>query len=272
MTSTGAQQLRYEPTPPWHRRRAVSRLVVPVVVVLLGATALWFGPPLWQRVKVVTLQRRCLDYVPPAAPRVVYVDEPRAAAALLGTRGYAASFSRGSHAVYDNPAWRAFNGSGQPVAFMGRRTSPGGNERLVVVQFSTLGGIGPDPGNRIFFAPYVEGIATLRRRHFVAGVATLPGLEMYRNPGDWTALVEGRGDPADPSHFTIDYSLNNTPGTIDGWLNDDDTVTLSPRTGLTADAGARYVVWSPAGAPMPDWLAGRAVPRDASTQPIRPKR
>lgn len=269
--SAPAPQLAYEPTPAWHRRRGLRRLVLPVVVLLVVAAAAWYGPQLWRRAKLVTLQRRCLNYQPPSPPRVVFVDEPKAAAALVKQPNYFPDFSGGRRAVYQNRAWSAFAGTAAPPVFMHRRTSPGGNERLVVVQISTVGG-GADPYNRIVFVPYVEGIATPKGRHFVAGAATIPGLEMYRHPGDWTAVVEGRPDPADPSHFTIDYSHNNTPGTLDGWLNDDDTVTLSPREGVTADAGARYVLWSPAGAPLPNWVAGRAPVLDATTQPIRPKR
>src|SRR3712207_5116755 len=94
---------------------------------------------------------------------------------------------------------------------------------------------------------------------------------MCRNAGDWTMIVDGAADPADPSHFTMDYSLNNVPNTIDGRLDDDDAVTLSPRAGVIADAGARHVLWSPTGAPLPNWVQGRAPLLDAATQPIRPK-
>ena len=264
-----APQLAYEPTPAWHRRRGSRWLVLPVVVLLLVAAAAWFGPTFYRNISIMTLQRRCLDYHPPPQPRVVFIDEPTAAAAaLLKQPNYFPDFSGGRRAVYHNPLWRSFAGSTQPVTFMGRRTSPGGNERLVVVHVGTLSGAGTEPYNRIFFAPYVEGTATLKGRHFVAGTATIPGLEMYRNRGDSTAVVEGIPDPADCSHFTIDYTLNNTPGTIDGWLNDDDTVTLSPRAGAVADVGARHVLWSPAGAPLPDWVAERAPVRDVTTQPI----
>ena len=56
----------------------------------------------------------------------------------------------------------------------------------------------------------------------------------------------GKLDPANQSHFTIDYQLGNdfnfrrsydapaplhVDGTIDGWLKDDDTILLKPRGG-----------------------------------------
>ena len=36
-------------------------------------------------------------------------------------------------------------------------------------------------------------------------------------------------DPADPSHFTIDYDLNGTRHTVDGWLEDDEFVKMELR-------------------------------------------
>ena len=265
-----APQLAYQPKPKWHGPPPYQLrwLVAAIVAIAAVAATSWYGPRLWHNAKTVTLQRRCLDYRPPPSPRVVYVDEPSVAAATLKQPNYYPDFSGGRRAVYHNPLWSAFAGAAAPPVFMHRRTSPAGKERLVVVQVSAVGG-GGDPYHRIVFVPYVEGIATLKGRRHLA--ATSPGMEMYRNTGDWTMIVEGVADPADPSHFTIDYSLNNTPSTIDGWLNDDDTVTLSPRAGVTADAGARHILWSPAGAPLPGWVHGRAPLLDATTQPIRPK-
>ena len=270
--ATTAPQLAYEPTPAWRRRRGFRRFVLPVLLVLAAAAASWLLPTLWRNAQHVTLQRRCLNYRPPPSPRVVFVDEPTMAAPLLKQPNYFPDFSGGGRAVYHNPLWRAYAGRAAPAVFMHRRTSPGGNDRLVVVQLATLSG-GGDVYNRIFFVPHVDGIATLKGRPSLAArAAPLRGLEMYRNAGDWTAVVEGVPDPADPSHFTIDYALNNVPDTIDGWLNDDDTVTLAPRTGVTADPGSQYILWSPAGAPLPNWVAGRAPFRDAATRPMRPGR
>lgn len=41
----------------------------------------------------------------------------------------------------------------------------------------------------------------------------------------------GQADPADPSHFTIAYTARGLPGTLDGWLTDNDAVTLKVRPG-----------------------------------------
>ena len=44
-------------------------------------------------------------------------------------------------------------------------------------------------------------------------------------------LYWGQPDPIDLSHFTIKYTIDNIPGTIDGWLQNDDTVKLQIRDG-----------------------------------------
>jgi len=43
----------------------------------------------------------------------------------------------------------------------------------------------------------------------------------------------GQPDPADPSHFTIDYDLNGQRGTIHGYLRNDDSIQLKPAAGKT---------------------------------------
>ena len=39
----------------------------------------------------------------------------------------------------------------------------------------------------------------------------------------------GQRDPADPSHFSFTGLMNDTPFTIDGWLQPDETVTMQLR-------------------------------------------
>lgn len=268
-TPAGVPELAYAPPPRWHQRPAFRRrlrLYVPVVAVLLAAAAVLFVPHVRERVRVLYRQRQCMAYTPPQGS-VAYDDDPGGSAALRRTPGYAAS---GPAAVRTNLAWRAYAGPMLPVAFMHRRHSPGGNERLVAVQFGESGGgRSADPLGRLSLTPYVPLPGTLVRPR--AGAATLSaGLDMCRTPGTTTRLFEGRIDPADPSHFTIDYVHDGTAGTIDGWLNDDDTVTLSPRSGRVATGPGGDVWWSPAGAAMPDWVARTGTLRDAATQPVRP--
>jgi hypothetical protein len=57
----------------------------------------------------------------------------------------------------------------------------------------------------------------------------------------------GQPDPIDQSHFTIAYELNGRRDVLDGYLKDDDTVTLEPRQGriVYSDAAGRNRRWDP---------------------------
>ena len=59
-----------------------------------------------------------------------------------------------------------------------------------------------------------------RKRHLLRGL-TIP-----LNADEFLRLYVGQLDPNDNAHFTVKYEINNVPGTIDGRLETDDTVTL----------------------------------------------
>ena len=50
-------------------------------------------------------------------------------------------------------------------------------------------------------------------------------------PSKTFTLFFGQPDPVNLSHFTMKYEIDNIPGTIDGWLQNDDTVKLQIRDG-----------------------------------------
>jgi len=77
------------------------------------------------------------------------------------------------------------------------------------------------------------------------------GLHPTVASGDEWRWFAGQPDPADPSHFTLGYEVNEVPGTIDGWLCDDETVLLRPRTGPVEwqqRHGLWFAVWHQRGA------------------------
>jgi hypothetical protein len=78
-----------------------------------------------------------------------------------------------------------------------------------------------------------------------------PG-EVQFKPRGLFRIYAGRADPADKSHFTIDYELDGKPGTIDGWLREDDRIEMLPRSGaiVDRDTHGREAVWDPYSPPM----------------------
>jgi hypothetical protein len=51
-------------------------------------------------------------------------------------------------------------------------------------------------------------------------------IEVRLRPEQMMRIYAGQVDPKDDAHFTIKYEIDNVPGTIDGRLEADDTVTL----------------------------------------------
>ena len=284
-------ELGYAPAPPWPPSRLIRRLVLPLVALAVVFATWRWGRPLASHLDQIALQRRCLDYAPPQPDQTIYDDDPAAVPALLASPRYAGSHPAipkraGTAAVADNPVYSAYRLSGgrtlPPAVFLGSRTSPAGNVRLVAV---TLSFVPAEPGPGAPFAQLVlrPTVEVPRRLFIAAGVSVggptraggAVGLEMCVAPGDRTRLTEGHPDPADPSHFTIGYVHNGAPGTIDGWLNNDDTVTLGPRAGDVLEYDATYHWWSPAPGALPTYLYAEGHltrPRDASIRKVLPKR
>jgi len=59
-----------------------------------------------------------------------------------------------------------------------------------------------------------------------------------------TRFFGGQIDPNNGSHFVIEYERQKVHSAIDGRLNDDDTITFSPRHGTTSHA-REPLMWEP---------------------------
>jgi hypothetical protein len=110
--------------------------------------------------------------------------------------------------------------------FLHARCSPAGRQRLLEVSFDPLcflaGGTEPFTAR----ARWLDGrwgemgyAHAMTPFHF-----DLPASKPLR-------LSPGRPDPLDESHFTIPYDAGGAAGTIDGWLQADESVKLVVRDG-----------------------------------------
>jgi hypothetical protein len=140
--------------------------------------------------------------------------------------------------------------------FLHGRRSPAGHDRLVRVDISSANGFTSGP---TFTSLYTLGGVSIIPASLLTKPHQFPlesgALDVRWDTDDWKdpsffRFFTGRPDPADPSHFTIDYEVGNalhwpdssdpapTPsvihGTIDGWLRDDETVLLKQRGGKIA--------------------------------------
>ena len=62
-------------------------------------------------------------------------------------------------------------------------------------------------------------------------------------------LYAGQIDPADPTHFTIDYAIDGQRNTIDGYLKNDNQILFAPRAGRIVRKTGDVLVWDPFAAP-----------------------
>jgi hypothetical protein len=271
-TAGSATELNYAPPPGGLRRLfALRGLLIAMLILAAARLAIFVFPEQLQALQQRRLMQRqqqcrsvCLSFSLPAGTVVYDDDVNRANALLLTSGGYIdAALSMGGvrgAALLPTPAWDAYSAalSGivrpalprvAPIIFLHERTSPAGQRRLVAVQVGRTTG---RPDNQIYFHPYVDPptsvavsmSSTLGNTTLLVHPASGPRLlEMFRTPTETTALYAGQIDANDPSHFTIDYLLNNRMETIDGWLNDDDTVSLVPRCGTLW--GSNIGFWMP---------------------------
>jgi len=254
--SSGPIPLDYAPAPRRHWKWT-GRIVLGLLVVATAVCAWRWGPYAWRQTKLLYWQRQCMNYSA-SADKVVYEEEPAAAAALLNGPDYSpyglkrAPAPNGpvtpvQAAAFDPLCWRRLGtfttmptrmftgpgvsgGAGGDV-FLHERVSPAGHHRLVCVCYA--------PAANTFSASFIEGFDYAA---FVSPPATwtTPFVPTQLSPPydvisglprvpPLVRMYAGQPDPADPAHFTIRYQMWGQEDTLDGQLKDDDQVTLTPR-------------------------------------------
>lgn len=248
-------RLQYGPRTPWRRRHGRT-LVALAALVVACAAAWWWRGPIWDKARFLYWQHQCLAHAA-AADQVAYEDGPPATFAAAAAAGATndlvlppfpspSVLVEGACRVRRPPGYLvdllSAMGEWNPAAhatdttlFLGRLVSPSGTERLVWVSRRRHGYAQHRFDDRISVVTVTQAtpFAPAGYRYDSAkfdGVGRRP-LDPVAGYADHVRLYEGRPDPADRSHFTIDYELDGVRGTIDGWLRDDGTLTLLHRDG-----------------------------------------
>ena len=153
-----ATTLEYAPPLRWSRRRVVAGAIV--LALALCAYGGWrWGPRLRGRVNLLTLQHRCLGYEAPPE-RIVFTGDPNDMDTLLRSDASYRSLIvplrvrrmiapnvrtdvtvRTKYVWYSSDAWMRFPaGRWEPApAYLHRRVTPKGDERLIAVELSATG-------------------------------------------------------------------------------------------------------------------------------------
>jgi hypothetical protein len=129
-----------------------------------------------------------------------------------------------SGAAYSPPAFRALDQLGEsPMVFLHERIGDTGHHRLVVVKpnWNEISPAGPDRRTavRLFANSH-----PIRQKYDLFRPVTR--LRIPLRADQIMRIYAGQADLNDDAHFTIKYEIDNVPGTIDGRLEADDTVTL----------------------------------------------
>jgi hypothetical protein len=199
---------------------------------LLVALSLWrFGPDALRRTQMFYLQRKAMAFSVPQGTVAFTVNKEDATKCIALGGAYTSRDEY--HAELTVTPWRDFYakysppGGSAPIAFCHELVSPGGNHRLVVVGIADRSAF---EVSMISFAPavFIPGaLLSAPKQVMMSGF----GLTL---PGYGTTIYVGQVDASDASHFTIDTDLHGAHDTIDGYLLDNDTVTLEPRNPNTS--------------------------------------
>ena len=198
-----AARIQYAPVKPGEKRRRIARRVLPALVVLLLAPLFWkCGTMAWHRGKVLYWQRASMNRVAP--PDQVVMD----------TSG--GSFVSAVEWDRLNTAYAPPGKVRLPTLFLHERKNPGGESRLVAVHCQF-----PISLQASIFATVVRPGSLYREPQEVSSDnLTLDVWESIR-------IYAGQPDPADPTHFTINYETNGRKMMVDGWLRNDDKIDFS---------------------------------------------
>lgn len=208
-------------------RRTKRALIVAsslVLIPIVGHTAVqqYRDHLAWK--DLLARQQHYLDYNAPA-DLIVYTEDP-----LVGRRlgaGDPNYVPIGRSACYVPKVLQEIPGlhigkNGGPILFLHGRQSSDGTTRLVGV-----------------------GLMSLEDREDLCSDVLVPAsddetyprpdrqsdLEIGRRPQKPITFMAGQPDPADASHFTIRYSIEDQSGTIEGWLMDGGLVKMRVRDG-----------------------------------------
>jgi hypothetical protein len=247
-TDTGPEgvspPLDYQPGHPVRSRRRRNRVVGAVVIATFVALCAWQGAGAYRWAVRAYWARQVANYRAPA-DMVVYEEDPAQWPALLARGGYRGTPSNlpgwCPFVAHVNEPVRRFvethelMAGGDAVVFAHARQTPSGKERVVIVWLPynavRCNEKGATPDNQVqmtFFTGVWDG--TKLREGRVALWVAPDRIARDRTTPLYARLCAGQPAISDPTQFTIALEMSEYFDVIDGYLRDDDTVLLRPRS------------------------------------------
>jgi hypothetical protein len=213
---TDPPQLDYAPKTRSHRNRWLL-LILFLLIAPFGSVAARWTHLAYARLQIQSLYRRCATDVRPATHVVFSSTE-----GSIRTVTYAPSY------------WLELNRTASNIsigsvgtAFLHELRKTNGDRRLIGIDIIPPRGIhlGDDV---IYLEPCVYAPASLL--HLPSKVSEgQTSLRQRLSTAKSIQIYAGQPDLGDPSHFTIPFTLDGEAGVIDGYLQNDDSVTLKAR-------------------------------------------
>jgi hypothetical protein len=232
------------------------RRLILIASFLAASLATWqLAPPTYRGLSQLHWQRRCLRFTFPAA-HIAYREQlvhptklPVAAPASDSTATLLAELNAqhpGIRVTTTPPPelsrFYAFQAvPTDPLIFLHARRTPAGHTRLVIVTAASREG---SPSPSVFFSPggsflnatvFTPTYSPPLRFSFQRRATSHDDDRLLRVELANLLLHPGQPDPNDDTHFTIDYQAYSTPGTIDAYLHDDDSITFHFRDPIPPD-------------------------------------
>lgn len=217
---TRPSTLAYAPAP-LRRGRRIRRILLSIVLLALVTPVIIWRVPLWAHAQLIWWQHACSSFS--VSPDSIVATTSRTPTNLVKTPDAWIHYE--SYAPGNIPSRGTLP---KTIVFLHQRQSPSGHQRIVAIRCIPI---------------YLASASILQSlQPIVVEPASLwhldsrPKFTPGPNHGGYPVsipinLYAGQPDPKDDSHFTLAYTLNGKPGTIDGWLNDDETVKLELRAG-----------------------------------------
>jgi hypothetical protein len=216
--------LHYAPPPPLRRRRGIRRVALLLALLIaVGAGVYWF-PLLREHVVLQVLQRRCMNYTPPA-DEVVFEKDAERAAQLLSDPRYQSTGSAPPATYLVPKDWADLYATLSPpglkswgTVFLGEMKTREGDRRLVAIDMTVENTSSRAIDGFLLTARVIEPASPLRRPTLVSTMSYRYVLSVKHYP-----VKPARRDPADPSHLLL------FDGAVEARLEDPDFVTMSGR-------------------------------------------
>jgi hypothetical protein len=194
--------LAYAAQRPWHARIPRKYLIAGAIVLAVGISSIAWGELAWLKLQLLYWQSRCMSH---AAPPTQVVESRQM-----------------------DPQWQRFTELLAPpglqsagTIYLHERVSPGGNRRLIAVSLRAACGNGADAHVALPHVIIPGGLFSRPREVQCETPLWMP----YE-----VRVYAGQSDLQNPSHFTFVIDTDERQHVVDGWLGDDDTVKLEPRT------------------------------------------